>query len=92
MEIRAKYEGFIERQNRMIEKQKKLENVTIPGDFIYRGLPGLSREEEQKLETIRPVTLGQAARISGVTPAAISILMVRIEQRVRTEPQPAAGS
>ncbi len=92
VEIRAKYEGFIERQNRMIEKQKKLENVTIPGDFIYRGLPGLSREEEQKLETIRPVTLGQAARISGVTPAAISILMVRIEQRVRTEPQPAAGS
>lgn len=83
VEIKIKYEGFISRQSQMVEKQKKLETVTIPHDFDYEGIPGLSREVEQKLKEIRPVTLGQAARISGVTPSSITILMVLLDQRFR---------
>ncbi len=80
VEIQVKYEGFIARQNQMVEKQKKLENINIPPDFDYGVIQGLSREVSQKLEQIRPVTLGQASRISGITPAAISYLMVFIER------------
>jgi tRNA uridine 5-carboxymethylaminomethyl modification enzyme len=87
VEIQVKYEGFIERQNQMVEKQKKLENIKISPDFEYDGIQGLSREVVQKLEKIRPVTLGQASRISGITPAAISILMIYIE-RSRLEARP----
>jgi tRNA uridine 5-carboxymethylaminomethyl modification enzyme len=76
VEILVKYEGFILRQNQLVEKQKKLDNINIPPDFEYQGIHGLSREVVQKLEEIRPLTLGQASRISGITPAAISILMV----------------
>ncbi len=83
VEIQIKYEGFISRQSQMVEKQKKLETVAIPKDFQYEGIPGLSREVEQKLKEIRPVTLGQAARISGVTPSSITILMVLLDQRFR---------
>ena len=83
VEIQIKYEGFISRQSQMVEKQKKLETVSIPGDFQYEGIPGLSREVEQKLKEIRPVTLGQAARISGITPSSITILMVLLDQRFR---------
>jgi tRNA uridine 5-carboxymethylaminomethyl modification enzyme len=84
VEIQVKYEGFIARQQQMVAKQKKLENYAIPADFEYEGIPGLSREVEQKLKEIRPMTLGQAARISGVTPSSITLLMVRLEQRFRT--------
>ena len=83
VEIQIKYEGFISRQSQMVEKQKKLESVVIPDDFDYAGIPGLSREVEQKLKEIRPVTLGQAGRISGVTPSSITILMVLLDQRFR---------
>ena len=83
VEIQIKYEGFISRQSQMVEKQKKLETVAIPDDFEYEGIPGLSREVEQKLKEIRPVTLGQAGRISGVTPSSITILMVLLDQRFR---------
>ncbi|GJL78923.1 MAG: tRNA uridine 5-carboxymethylaminomethyl modification enzyme MnmG [Nitrospinaceae bacterium] len=85
VEIQVKYEGFIARQQQMVEKQRKLENYAIPEDFDYQGIPGLSREVEQKLKEIRPVTLGQAARISGVTPSSITLLMVLLEQRFRTQ-------
>jgi tRNA uridine 5-carboxymethylaminomethyl modification enzyme len=78
---KVKYETFIERQNQMVAKQKKLENYAIPVDMDYRGVSGLSNEEVQKLEEIRPATLGQALRISGVTPAAIGILMLLLERR-----------
>jgi len=84
VEIQVKYEGFIARQNQMVAKQKKLENYAIPGDFEYQGIPGLSREVEQKLKEIRPLTLGQAARISGVTPSSITLLMVLLDQRFRS--------
>ena len=80
VEIRVKYEGFIARQNQLVEKQKKLEHYRIPEDFQYKGVPGLSHEVAQKLEEIRPVTLGQAARISGITPSAISLIMLLLEK------------
>ena len=79
VETQVKYETFIERQNQMVAKQKKLENYVIPQDMDYRSVSGLSNEEMQKLEEIRPATLGQALRISGVTPAAVSILMFLLE-------------
>jgi tRNA uridine 5-carboxymethylaminomethyl modification enzyme len=65
----------------MVAKQKKLENYVIPQDMDYRSVSGLSNEEMQKLEEIRPATLGQALRISGVTPAAVGILMLLLERR-----------
>ena len=67
----------------MVAKQKKLENVPIPEDFVYDGVSGLSIEVAQKLGEVRPVTLGQASRISGITPSAIALLMVLLDQRSR---------
>jgi len=80
VEIRIKYEGFIARQNQLVEKQKKLEHFRIPENFQYKGVSGLSHEVAQKLEDIRPVTLGQASRISGITPSAISLIMLLLEK------------
>jgi len=80
VEIRIKYEGFIARQNQLVEKQKKLEHCRIPQSFKYEGVSGLSHEVAQKLEAIRPVTLGQASRISGITPSAISLIMLLLEK------------
>ena len=83
VEIRVKYEGFITRQNQMVARQKKLESYRIPDEFQYQGISGLSHEVVQKLEEIRPVTLGQAGRISGITPSAISLIMLLIEKSGR---------
>jgi tRNA uridine 5-carboxymethylaminomethyl modification enzyme len=80
LEYEVKYAGFIERQKKEVEKFRHLENIRIPDGFAYRGIPGLSHEVLQKLEHFRPVTLGQANRISGITPAAISILMVAVRK------------
>ncbi len=80
VEIRIKYEGFINRQNQMVARQKKLEHYLIPDDFKYQGISGLSHEVIQRLEEIRPITLGQAGRISGVTPSAISLIMILLEK------------
>jgi len=79
--MEVKYEGYIQRQMEQVDKFKKLENVRIPENFQYNGIPGLSREIVQKLSRIRPGSLGQASRISGITPAAISILMVYLKRR-----------
>ncbi|MBT6296385.1 MAG: tRNA uridine-5-carboxymethylaminomethyl(34) synthesis enzyme MnmG [Nitrospina sp.] len=79
VEIQVKYEGFIQRQNHVVSKQKKLENYRIPIDFNYESISGLSCEVVQKLESIRPTTLGQASRISGITPAAVSIIMLMLK-------------
>ena len=73
IEISVKYQGYIERQNDEIEQMKRLENTLLPLDFDYKGVSGLSNEIVQKLSQIRPTTLGQASRISGVTPAAVSL-------------------
>jgi tRNA uridine 5-carboxymethylaminomethyl modification enzyme len=76
VEIEAKYKGYISRQNQQIEKFKKMENLSLPAQFHYESIPGLRKEAQQKLGMFRPVSLGQASRISGVSPADISILMV----------------
>ena len=79
-EICAKYEGYIQRQQQMIEKFRHLEACAIPADICYDGIAGLSTEVRQKLNQVRPVSLGQASRIAGITPVAISILMVYLKK------------
>jgi len=76
VEIEIKYEGFIQRQLRDVEKFKKIENIRVPEDFDFSKVSGLSNEVKEKLSHYRPHSLGQASRISGITPVAISILMV----------------
>ncbi|HWB95417.1 MAG TPA: hypothetical protein VG672_01910, partial [Bryobacteraceae bacterium] len=76
VETETKYQGYIQQQERQIERLKSAERRPIPGAFAFAGIPGLSREIREKLERVRPATLGQAARIPGVTPAAIAILDV----------------
>ena len=80
IEISVKYQGYIERQNDEIEQMKRLENTLLPLDFDYASVSGLSNEIVQKLSQIRPTTLGQASRISGVTPAAVSLLAMTIKK------------
>ncbi|MDO8281664.1 MAG: tRNA uridine-5-carboxymethylaminomethyl(34) synthesis enzyme MnmG [Thermodesulfovibrionia bacterium] len=81
--IQTKYIGYIKRQAELAEKLKKIEMVKIPEDFVFKGIPGLSNEVVGKLEEIKPLNLGQAGRIPGVTPAAISLLMVAVERDKR---------
>lgn len=76
VEIEIKYKGYIERQQQQIEKSKKMEGFLLPSWFKYEDIPGLRKEARQKLREVHPVSLGQASRISGVSPADISILMV----------------
>ena len=76
-----KYDGYIRRQMDQIERFKKLEEVRFPKDFDFCSMIGLSTEVMEKLTKIRPFSLGQASRISGVTPAAISILMVNLKKQ-----------
>ncbi|MBU6467739.1 MAG: tRNA uridine-5-carboxymethylaminomethyl(34) synthesis enzyme MnmG [Betaproteobacteria bacterium] len=80
VEIGVKYQGYIARQLTEVERLKQFERVSIPVQFDYSRVKGLSREVEQKLLLHRPETLGQASRISGVTPAAITLLMVHLKQ------------
>lgn len=79
VEIIVKYSGYIERQNKEINRQREMESVEIPDLFDYQSIVGLKTEARQKLSTIRPRTLGQALRIPGVTPADISLIMVRLK-------------
>lgn len=79
VEIQAKYAGYIQRQEKEIEKHRRYEAAVIPNHFDYTQIKGLSAEVMQKLTTIRPETIGQASRISGVTPAAISLLLVHLK-------------
>ncbi len=80
IEMDVKYEGYIKRQAEQIDKFKRLEDFIIPESFSYNDIPGLSNEIVQRLSDIRPGSLGQATRISGVTPAAISVLMVYLKR------------
>ncbi|HWQ38957.1 MAG TPA: tRNA uridine-5-carboxymethylaminomethyl(34) synthesis enzyme MnmG [Burkholderiales bacterium] len=80
VEIQVKYQGYIERQRDEVRRFEQLENLRLPADLDYRSVRGLSIEVQQKLEQYRPETLGQAARISGVTPAAISLLQVHLKR------------
>ena len=81
IEVRAKYAGYIERQQDEIERQQRNEETLLPGDLDYLQVPGLSNEVRQKLTQTRPTTVGQAGRVPGVTPAAISILLVHLKKR-----------
>jgi tRNA uridine 5-carboxymethylaminomethyl modification enzyme len=79
VEINVKYEGYIQRQLDVARKLKKYETKKIPKEFDYRATPGLSREIIEKLSEVQPETLGQALRIPGITPAAVSIILVAVE-------------
>lgn len=81
VEISIKYQGYIEHQNEEIERHKRHENTLIPAEFDYSAVVGLSNEVRSKLEQHRPVSIGQASRISGITPAAISILLVYLKKQ-----------
>lgn len=81
IEIQAKYAGYMQRQAAEIEKSKRLEDTVIPDQFDYHKIKGLSNEVLQKLTTIKPRTVSQASRISGVTPAAVSLLLVHLKAR-----------
>jgi tRNA uridine 5-carboxymethylaminomethyl modification enzyme len=83
VENRVKYEGYIRKQIEEAERMKKWERRGIPGDLDFRVIPGLTREIVEKLERIRPLTFGQAQRISGMTPAALSVLRIYLERRGR---------
>ena len=80
VEIQAKYEGYIERQREEVERRSKLETLALPREIDYRAVRGLSVEVQQKLNRHRPQTVGQASRISGITPAAISLLLVHLKR------------
>ena len=80
IETEAKYEGYMKRQTKEIEKQEAYSETRLPGDIDYSKLPGLSNEVKQKLEAFSPKTIGHAARIQGVTPASLSVLLVHLKK------------
>ncbi|MCW9133136.1 tRNA uridine-5-carboxymethylaminomethyl(34) synthesis enzyme MnmG [Bacillus paramycoides] len=80
VEIQIKYEGYIEKSLQQVERMKKMENKKIPVDIDYDAISGIASEARQKLKDVRPLSMGQASRISGVNPADVSILLVYIEQ------------
>jgi tRNA uridine 5-carboxymethylaminomethyl modification enzyme len=80
VEIQAKYEGYVERQRDEVKRRAAQEDQPLPANLDYAAVRGLSKEAQQKLERHRPETLGQAARISGVTPAAIALLQVYLKR------------
>jgi tRNA uridine 5-carboxymethylaminomethyl modification enzyme len=79
--IDAKYAGYIGRQSEQVERFRRLENKRIPSDFSYRGIPQLRAEAREKLERVRPISLGQAGRISGISPADIATLLISLKRR-----------
>jgi tRNA uridine 5-carboxymethylaminomethyl modification enzyme len=83
VELELKYEGYIRRQKKEIEKFKKLETMRIPQDFRYDNLKGFKREALEKLKRVNPISVGQASRISGVSPGDIAVLMVHLKQHLR---------
>jgi tRNA uridine 5-carboxymethylaminomethyl modification enzyme len=80
VEIHAKYQGYIDRQRDEVSRQENYENTLLPLKMDYRRVRGLSIEAQQKLNQHQPETMGQAARISGITPAAISLLLVHLKR------------
>lgn len=80
VEVEIKYEGYIQKQLRQVEQMKKLENKILPSDFEYTNIKGLRLEAQEKLNKIKPLNIGQASRISGVSPADISVLLIWMAQ------------
>ncbi len=88
LEIQAKYQGYIEKQQGEIEQQEHFESLELPAGLDYRDVRGLSIEAQQKLNQHKPQTVGQASRISGITPAAISLLLVHLKRGFKnTQPE-----
>jgi tRNA uridine 5-carboxymethylaminomethyl modification enzyme len=83
VDVQAKYSGYLKRQNEEIHRQARHEDLRLPADLDYAEVGGLSNEARQKLKDVRPETLGQAARIPGLTPAALSLLLVHLRKRDR---------
>ena len=81
VEVRAKYAGYIERQQDEIDRQRHHESLPLPGDLDYAAVTGLSTEVRQRLAAARPGTLGQASRLPGITPAAVSVLLIHLKRR-----------
>ena len=80
VEIQVKYQGYIDRQNEEIDSRRDIETLKLPEDIDYAKVKGLSAEVQQKLNQHKPETVGQASRISGVTPAAVALLMVHLKR------------
>jgi tRNA uridine 5-carboxymethylaminomethyl modification enzyme len=85
IEIQSKYEGYLNKQQEQVKRNAKLENKTIPQDMDYQEVYGLSNEARQSLSKVRPQSIGQAARISGVSPADINILLITLEKKRRNK-------
>ncbi len=83
VEIGVRYSGYLERQHEEIARQRRHEDTRFPEGFEFSGIPGLSAELQGKLASVRPETIGQAQRIPGMTPAAVSLLLVQLARRRR---------
>jgi tRNA uridine 5-carboxymethylaminomethyl modification enzyme len=83
VDVQAKYSGYLQRQNQEIERQRRNDELPLPQNIDYDDVGGLSNEARQRLRDVRPETLGQAARIPGLTPAAVSLLLVHLKKRDR---------
>jgi tRNA uridine 5-carboxymethylaminomethyl modification enzyme len=81
IEARAKYAGYIERQREEIDRQRRHEDTKLPDDIDYGQVAGLSHEVRSRLAEYRPATIGQAGRVPGVTPAAVTLLLVHLKKR-----------
>ena len=84
-EIEIKYAGYIDKQMAQVEQMRRLESCALPQDLDYAEIRGLCLEAIEKLNRVRPLNLGQASRISGVSPADISVLVIWLEQRRQTQ-------
>ena len=82
LEVEARYAGYIDRQQREIDRHARQEGLALPGDIDYANVTGLSTEARQRLESSRPATLGQASRLEGMTPAAVSLLLIHLKKRL----------
>jgi tRNA uridine 5-carboxymethylaminomethyl modification enzyme len=92
VDVQAKYRGYIERQREEVERQRRHEETRLPDEFDYAAVRGLSNEVRQRLTEHRPVTLGQAARIPGVTPAAVSLLLIHLKRAHSASSTPARAA
>jgi len=81
VETRIKYEGYIHHEEKQVEKTKRMEEMKLPEDVDYEAVYSLSREAKEKLSRVRPTSLGQASRISGMTPAALMAIQIHLRQR-----------
>ena len=81
IDVSARYHGYIERQAREIEKQDSQESLRLPEDIDYAAVDGLSNEARQRLQAARPLTLGEASRLEGMTPSAVALLLIHMKKR-----------